>query len=231
MGNDVAADLIASLLCENHTIQEIDLQSNRFTSLGAISIARGLAKNEGVHTINLRNQPQKFGEECIEAYKDIFVTNLTLTKIVWDVDARSARVLGDYMARNFEIARRKVAGKDVQDELPVKTCAMVTLAKRLSTPSSPACDSETKPTLDVGEASITTALGSDADESGARQQDETEVVGTSAIEESDAAAPANDESYEKENDEMIIPVVALEEKEKQFEESQMPSELATRAED
>lgn len=57
--DDGAADVIADLLYENHTLEELDLQSNKLTSVGAIAVARGLANNRGVQTINLRNQQQK----------------------------------------------------------------------------------------------------------------------------------------------------------------------------
>ena len=80
---DAACEALSTLLKKNHTIVELDLEKNRISSEGAITLADGLAENRGVKTLNLLNQGSgtQFGEECLKRYTEMFNTNTTLTTI------------------------------------------------------------------------------------------------------------------------------------------------------
>lgn len=116
---DAGVEAIGEVLGENHHIEELDLQTNKVSTKGAISLAQALAKNKGVRTLNLMNQSQQcMGEDALEAFIKMFDSNLTLTKLMWKVDSRRAWELSKLLTRNVEIHRRMAAGAAVGDLLP-----------------------------------------------------------------------------------------------------------------
>jgi len=122
---DPDAEVIADLLTDNHCIEELDLQRNQLTSAGAISIARGLVKNRGLRTLNLMNQKVKaFSEECAEKYKEAFETNITLTKIMWNLTSRQAWTVSQLITRNNEIWRRVASNRNYQSLLPERVTSL-----------------------------------------------------------------------------------------------------------
>ena len=96
------------------------LRQNHLTTTGAISIAKGLATNERLKSLNLMNQNHKISEEALESFITMFQTNLTLVKLMWKVDSRRTWELSKLITRNVEIGRRKASGSSIQDLLPAK---------------------------------------------------------------------------------------------------------------
>merc|ERR1719223_2030720 len=116
---DNVMDALAALLSENHTITELDLQQNLITSNGVITLAQGLSKNRSVHTLNLMNQKTRtFGEACVESFKDVFQSNITLTKLQWQVNSRNTSSLAKSITRNIDIWRCVAGGRDYCALLP-----------------------------------------------------------------------------------------------------------------
>jgi len=116
---DSAMDILADILSENHVIEELDLQNNKINAAGATVLAdKGLANNHGLKTLNMSDQPVKYGGETLDHFVSVYNTNVTLTKIVWRLDDRKAWTLSKLMIRNVEIAKRQAAGKDFTDLLP-----------------------------------------------------------------------------------------------------------------
>ena len=96
------------------------LRQNHLSTGGAISIAKGLATNQTLKTLNLMNQNHKISEEALENFITMFQTNLALTKLMWKVDSRRTWEVSKLITRNVEIGRRKAAGASIQDLLPAK---------------------------------------------------------------------------------------------------------------
>lgn len=116
---DAAAVAISDLLRSNHTIEEIDLQGNQLTAAGVMSIAKGLAVNRGLRTLNMLNQSRVFDEECAEEYRLVFDTNITLTRVLWELTpCGSAQALSQMITRNNEIWHRMVSGLPYAHLLP-----------------------------------------------------------------------------------------------------------------
>jgi len=116
---DPSCEILSKLLMENHTIEEVNLEKNNITSAGAIFLAGGLTNNHGVRTLNLLQQKVKsFGEDCLQAYVDMYTSNITLTKITWFLNSRKSFMLNKLQTRNVEIRKRVDGGKDYKDYLP-----------------------------------------------------------------------------------------------------------------
>jgi len=119
--NDAAAAEIGGLLAENQTLQELNLEHNNISSVGAIAIADGLQANSGLRQINMLHQHGvgEFGEGCLERYQEMLGTNVTLTKILWQLQSCKSLALTLLITRNVEIWRRIAAGRgDYVDMLP-----------------------------------------------------------------------------------------------------------------
>lgn len=132
--SDPAAEVLADMLTSNHTIEELDLQRNKLTATGAIALACGLAKNRGLRRLNLSSQKVNLviGEECLERYKTMLDTNITLQKVIWHLEHWKASELTRLFTRNVEIQRRLVSGKGLDDVTPMnKRDADVTPTPRM----------------------------------------------------------------------------------------------------
>jgi len=119
--NDDAAAEIGAFLAENQTLQELDLEHNNISSIGAIALADGLRANTGLRQINMLHQQGAgaFGEACLERYQEMLGTNVTLTKILWRLQSRKSFALTKLITRNVEIWRRIATGRgDYVDMLP-----------------------------------------------------------------------------------------------------------------
>lgn len=116
---DSAMEVLAEILADNHVIEELDLQNNKITSMGAATLCCGLSLNRGVKILNLQGQPGRFEGDPLEQFVRMYSMNVTLQKISLSVDERNASKLSKLMTRNVEIAKRRAAGKDIQDLLPV----------------------------------------------------------------------------------------------------------------
>ena len=116
--DDSAGEVLSDLLTRNHTIEELDLQSNQLTSAGAVSLARGLERNRGLRVLNLLGQTKAFGEECADQFKRMFESNLHLTKLMWNLKSGQSWALSQLITRNNEVWRRVAAGRDYLALLP-----------------------------------------------------------------------------------------------------------------
>lgn len=122
---DHGCEVLAAILAENHTIEEVNLEKNKITSDGARMLAEGLSRNHGVRTLILLQQATKsFGDDCLTKFLDMYHNNITLTKITWRLDSRKSFALNRLQQRNIEIRKRFDAGKDYIDLLPdhMKDC-------------------------------------------------------------------------------------------------------------
>lgn len=117
---DAEACVLAEMLTCNHTVEKVDLQQNKITAKGAIELARGLSRNHGVQTLNLANQKVNvvLGEECLERFKAMFETNVTLTKLNCHFHSSKAWELAALVTRNVEIQRRVAHSMSYSDLLP-----------------------------------------------------------------------------------------------------------------
>jgi len=116
--NDEGAEALGEALAENHTIEQLDLQSNRITTDGVIALTLGLASNKGVRSINLLDQAARFGDDCVEAFIDVFFTNITLNKIMWQIESNRSWELSKQITRNVELQKRQQKGEDITVLLP-----------------------------------------------------------------------------------------------------------------
>jgi len=116
---DAEMDILADILAENHTIEELDLQNNKINPAGAVVLAdKGLANNKALKTLNMSGQPAKYGGDTLDHFISVYNTNVTLTKIIWRLDDRKAWTLSKLMIRNVEIGKRLAAGKSYTELLP-----------------------------------------------------------------------------------------------------------------
>jgi len=116
--NDEGAAALGKALIENHTIEEVDLQQNRITTWGVISLTEGLAQNKGVTAISLLDQAAKFGDDCVEAFITVFSSNITLNKIMWQTESVRLWELSKLITRNVELQKRQRKGEDISVLLP-----------------------------------------------------------------------------------------------------------------
>jgi len=116
--NDEGAEALGEALAANHTIEQLDLQSNRITTDGVIALTLGLASNKGVRSINLLDQAARFGDDCVEAFIDVFFTNITLNKIMWQIESNRSWELSKQITRNVELQKRQQKGEDITVLLP-----------------------------------------------------------------------------------------------------------------
>jgi len=152
---DPAMEPIVDLLTVNHTIEEMDLQSNKITSAGAIRLADGLQKNRGLKTLNLLDQAVKpFGGDCVMRYMDVFTDNITLTK--WKVDSKTPGPLSKLLARNVEIQRCIAQGKDYSNLLPKAAAGVAAKANSQGAVDGPTTPSTSEATTEQRLASLET---------------------------------------------------------------------------
>jgi hypothetical protein len=103
---DVDCQVLAEVLEVSKTLEEMHLDGNRIQSFGATCIAEGLEYNTTLKLINLLNQPENFGEACLDAWLNMFDTNYTLTQVKWRLDSRKSFALNKCITRNKDLKRR-----------------------------------------------------------------------------------------------------------------------------
>eukprot|EP00854_Cymbomonas_tetramitiformis_P009502 gene9502-11258_t len=120
--SDMGVSSIVKGLTVNKSLITLNLEGNRIRSEGAEEISKGLAQNTTLRSISLFNQTntKAFGDATLQAFIDMFETNVTLLKITWRLDSRKSFALNKLITRNNEIDRRLKAGRDYLDILPEK---------------------------------------------------------------------------------------------------------------
>lgn len=119
---DMGVSSIVKGLTVNKSLITLNLEGNRIRSEGAEEISKGLAQNTTLRSISLFNQTntKAFGDATLQAFIDMFETNVTLLKITWRLDSRKSFALNKLITRNNEIDRRLKVGMDYLDILPEK---------------------------------------------------------------------------------------------------------------
>merc|ERR1712048_1337147 len=127
---DDECETLASILEDNHVIEELDLPGNKITSAGAIKLALAIEVNKGLRTLNLDNQTlphvlkgqqAKFDVACVNQFISLFNNNVTFTKLTWQtqtLDAQTASTLAQLVKRNVEIRARSEKDVDYTELLP-----------------------------------------------------------------------------------------------------------------
>jgi hypothetical protein len=80
---------ISNAIANNSTLTSLNLEANRCGNDGATFLAKALATNRALITLNLLNQKgSRFGDSTLAAFTEAFDTNITLLKIVWRLESR-----------------------------------------------------------------------------------------------------------------------------------------------
>ncbi|KAL1521096.1 hypothetical protein AB1Y20_022650 [Prymnesium parvum] len=117
--DDASCEHLGTALQRNSTLTLLNLEGNKVHNDGAIALANGLAVNKGLLTLNLLNQTgARYGDQTLQAYLNMFDTNVTLLKIVWRLESRKSFSLTKMLTRNNDIDRRIKAGKEYAELLP-----------------------------------------------------------------------------------------------------------------
>mmetsp|Transcript_19565 Transcript_19565/g.59209 ORF Transcript_19565/g.59209 Transcript_19565/m.59209 type:complete len:722 (+) Transcript_19565:164-2329(+) len=117
--DDACCEHIAEVIANNKTLTSLDLEANRCGNDGATALAKALASNRGLITLNLLDQRgSRFGDSTLAAFINAFDTNITLLKIIWRVESRQSFRLNKMLVRNNEIDRRIFSNMGFEDLLP-----------------------------------------------------------------------------------------------------------------
>jgi hypothetical protein len=116
---DRGGESLGEALTENKSVVILSLEKNSLNQDGASAIARGLAHNKTLESINLMNQTHsRWGDKCLDDFLEMFNFNMTLLKINWRLESRKSFALNKMITRNNEIDRRKKNGIAFDDLLP-----------------------------------------------------------------------------------------------------------------
>ncbi|CAE8711622.1 unnamed protein product [Polarella glacialis] len=105
---DAGAEALGEALMQNRSVELLDLEQNRLTDAGIVALLDGLACNQSVRSLRLRNQKQSVvGEVSVQKAISVLETNLTLTRLSWDVlhgmYSRSSPMLSLLLGRNAKL--------------------------------------------------------------------------------------------------------------------------------
>eukprot|EP00727_Mastigamoeba_balamuthi_P012601 m51a1_g7964 putative tyrosine-protein kinase transforming protein abl (185) ;mRNA; f:240954-242168 len=117
---DSDARMLAEAVGHNQSVVVLDLSKNRISSDGAVSIAEALHDNTTLKELVLLDN-LRFGDPCLNAYVEMLLRNVTLTKITWRLETRMSTKVNAMLTRNKEIERRVKAGKPFDDIDPRNT--------------------------------------------------------------------------------------------------------------